>query len=577
MMMWDFIGVVLTHTFHVDQCVLGQYRYMTTRQCPLLVCESMLTLILATLLAAADSPFAQNQQWIGYYACGQGYTNLNITVVSPFYTSNSSFQAIFDFAVPSGCTGKFFLSGSYNNGTSVVVFTAGSWIANPCSYGAVGVSATYYSSNRTMRGVISNSGCSAAEVGLSTRKRPCNANASLQSLTKLICKVMTKSLSFSQSAPSRSGDSLTAPGSTTSSYTLIVQRPMRYSQSLLSHSVHSLTALATTTSSYSQPPPSQSADSLTALATSSQTILSPSQFSTTLLPSLVKRASVSSRLHSPPVRLSQSLTPTLTQSSTIRMRSRLLSSSETSSPSLLPTTASSVTATKTYLHHRTSSFRKHVVARRTSSFPSSSMTISNNISSPTIRGMTHTPSLVTYRCSLDVLPMGNDSAVLEGDGGVTLTMPYQSFAVGPLSVALRLCGFHRANSVENASFVSSNVLVPTTYAESFNSSSGVTQLLVIASNNSSLIRVAPYSTQRLTIHLQWRCNSWDIDPSTSNVDVVVTPMLELPSSSSAMALAATTALSLSTVSAGVTSPGMMSRLGTASDALKCFDDLPVDC
>lgn len=147
-------------------------------------------MVLCALLAPQgdSAPFSSGQRWMGFYRCAQGYTHLEVRVVSSMYP-NSSFQAIFDFIVPppSGCTGQYYLNGQFNALRSSVVFVPGAWIFNPCGYGSVGITYSVMSNNLTMSGTISNSACGLTEVGLSTRLRPCDADASLQSNTVLVC------------------------------------------------------------------------------------------------------------------------------------------------------------------------------------------------------------------------------------------------------------------------------------------------------------------------------------------------------------------------------------------------------
>lgn len=111
----------------------------------------------ATPGATGAMPFAASQAWLGDYTCAQGRTAVTLRITR---VSGNTVSAIFDFRVPSGPTGKFAMSGTYEPSSRHLRLEPGAWIVRPDGYMTVPVDATVSADGKSYRGTIDTQGCS---------------------------------------------------------------------------------------------------------------------------------------------------------------------------------------------------------------------------------------------------------------------------------------------------------------------------------------------------------------------------------------------------------------------------------
>lgn len=98
--------------------------------------------------------------WEGTYSCGQGLTNLNLSIDQ---SDSSELSAVFKFSanrsntsVPSG---SYSMVGTYDNKTNKITLRATDWINQPSGYVTVDLAGTVSQGNTKMSGDVLNSSC----------------------------------------------------------------------------------------------------------------------------------------------------------------------------------------------------------------------------------------------------------------------------------------------------------------------------------------------------------------------------------------------------------------------------------
>lgn len=128
----------------------------TTNLEPLVVTPTPATAS-ATSTTKPAMPFAPSQAWAGTYTCAQGKTHVTLRITS---VVGNTVGAIFDFTVPSGPSGKFQMSGTYDPSTKHLRLEPGAWIVKPDGYATVPVDATVSPDGKSYTGRIDTRGCS---------------------------------------------------------------------------------------------------------------------------------------------------------------------------------------------------------------------------------------------------------------------------------------------------------------------------------------------------------------------------------------------------------------------------------
>jgi hypothetical protein len=87
--------------------------------------------------ALGNNPFNRTRTWIGDYDCPQGNTEFTFRIIQ---VRDDKIKAIFDFNhVESGATGKYLMTGRYDEQTRTATFRPGAWIKQPPNYVTVGM------------------------------------------------------------------------------------------------------------------------------------------------------------------------------------------------------------------------------------------------------------------------------------------------------------------------------------------------------------------------------------------------------------------------------------------------------
>lgn len=98
--------------------------------------------------------------WEGTYSCGQGLTNLNLSI---FQRNLSEISAVFKFSAnssnPSVPSGSYKMVGTYDNKTNKIMLRATDWIKQPLGYVAVDLVGNILQRNTKISGEVVNSSC----------------------------------------------------------------------------------------------------------------------------------------------------------------------------------------------------------------------------------------------------------------------------------------------------------------------------------------------------------------------------------------------------------------------------------
>jgi hypothetical protein len=83
------------------------------------------------------NPFEEHATWVGNYDCPQGTTHLALRILS---VRGKRVNALFDFRhAPTQASGKFLLSGTFDEQTGDVALAPSTWLVRPDGYEWVGM------------------------------------------------------------------------------------------------------------------------------------------------------------------------------------------------------------------------------------------------------------------------------------------------------------------------------------------------------------------------------------------------------------------------------------------------------
>lgn len=132
--------------------------------------SAVLLLLVVTTSAAADSTVPMKSVWIGAYTCGQGVTNVRLTIETRDGGDGHAAAAHFQFgpnetnrSVPHG---DYWLTGTVREvkGRLEVTLRPDHWGVRPSGYVMVGVTATSDREQRSLDGTIDDASCTTIHV-----------------------------------------------------------------------------------------------------------------------------------------------------------------------------------------------------------------------------------------------------------------------------------------------------------------------------------------------------------------------------------------------------------------------------
>ena len=110
-----------------------------------------------------EMPFRSGDVWVGSYYCPQGTTELELEIEEA--SGREIMSAIFSFRhAPTGVSGRFGMSGSYQPGARHLRLEAGEWISQPLGYNTVDMDGVVDSSDVVFSGRIVAPGCGVFSV-----------------------------------------------------------------------------------------------------------------------------------------------------------------------------------------------------------------------------------------------------------------------------------------------------------------------------------------------------------------------------------------------------------------------------
>jgi hypothetical protein len=134
------------------------------------------------LLGVAQVPSSIAGEWVGSYACAQGWTGLHLTIKAK---ADGNLAAIFSFgALPSNPgvpSGRFQMNGTFDPKLEHLVLSPAEWISQPAGYMTVGLDGTLDCSATRLKGTVTNGFlCSTFTLsrasGSPDKAAPCTAN-----------------------------------------------------------------------------------------------------------------------------------------------------------------------------------------------------------------------------------------------------------------------------------------------------------------------------------------------------------------------------------------------------------------